>query len=109
MRYRPFEPNTPQHRPSLPSNAEIRVGENGYIHGIDGMLDQIAGALARHAGPVFQKDILPAVRRDVELQERIGAIVGDEIASRLSPWLFIGAGALATIAVVEILRWNAER
>lgn len=92
-----------------PPSAEIRVGDNGYIHGVDGMLDQIASALTRHAGPMLVRDVLPVVRQDHELQARVGGIVGDRIAKELQPYLLIGAGALAIIAAIQLARWHRQR
>lgn len=78
------------------------MGENGRIHGVDGMLDQIAAALMRHAGPAVRRDVLPAIREDRELQARVGSVVGDAIAKELRPYLLIGAGALVVIAGVQL-------
>lgn len=94
-------------RPAVPESAQIRVGEGGYIHGVDGMLDQIGGALMKHAGPMIVRDVLPVVRSDQGLQTRIGAAVGEAAASELAPWVALGAGALAVIAVVQVIRWRA--
>ena len=85
------------------------MGENGYIHGVDGMLDQIAGALARHAGPMLVRDVLPAVREDARLQARVGAAVGQAVTKEIRPYLLIGAGALGILAALEIGRWYAAR
>ena len=92
--------------PKNPQAAEIRVGPNGHIEGVDGMLDQICSALTRHAGPMLVRDVLPAVRQDTALQKNIGAAVGQTVASELSPWIAIGAGALGVLAIVQVLRWR---
>lgn len=95
--------------PKNPQAAEIRVGPNGHIEGVDGMLDQICAALTKHAGPMLVRDVLPAVKADTGLQKNIGAAVGQTVASELSPWIAIGAGALGVLAVVQVLRWRKER
>ena len=95
--------------PPAPPSAEIRVGENGYIHGVDGMLDQIAGALSRHAGPMLVRDVLPAVRDDHELQTRVGTAVGQRIADTMTPYLFVGTTALVVMAAIQLGRWQRER
>lgn len=95
--------------PAQAPSAEIRVGPNGYIHGVDGMLDQIAAALSRHAGPMIVRDVLPAVRADRQLQARVGAVVGQAIAQTLQPYLLVGAGALAILAAIQLGRWHREQ
>ena len=95
--------------PRSPNGADIRVGPNGRVEGVDGMLDQIAAALSRHAGPMLVRDVLPAVREDAALQARVGAAVGQAMASRLAPWIALGAGALGVLAFVQVVRWRQER
>ena len=95
-------------RPAPPS-AEIRVGDDGRIHGVDGMLDQIAGALMRHAGPMIARDVMPAVREDPALQTRVGQAVGQAVGQEIRPYLLVGAGALALIAAVQFTRWYGQR
>ena len=92
--------------PKNPQAAEIRVGPNGHIEGVDGMLDQICAALTKHAGPMLVRDVLPAVKADTGLQKNIGAAVGQTVASELSPWIAIGAGALGVLAIVQVLKWR---
>ena len=93
--------------PTIPSS-DIRVGENGYIHGVDGMLDQIASALTRHAGPMLRRDVLPALQADTSMQTRVGQAAGAAMAQRLLPWIVAGVGALGIVAAVEILRYRRE-
>lgn len=95
--------------PRSPNGADIRVGPNGRVEGVDGMLDQIAAALSRHAGPMLVRDVLPAVQEDTAMQERMGAAAGQAMASRLIPWVALGAGALGVLAVVQVVRWRRER
>jgi len=99
----------PEPRPAVPESARIRVGENGYIHGVDGMLDQVGSALMKHAGPMIVRDVLPAVRADPALQTRVGQAVGEAAASELAPWVALGAGALAIMAFVSVMRWRVGR
>lgn len=72
---------------ATPPSAEIRVGADGYVHGIDGMLDQIASALMRQA----RTEILPTLQRDRTLQATIGAAAGRELARPL--WALAGIAA----------------
>lgn len=105
----PEPPRAEPLTPRSPNGADIRVGKDGRIQGVDGMLDQIAGALSRHAGPMLVRDVLPAVREDTALQTRVGAAVGQAMASRLAPWIALGAGALGVLAVVHVVRWRRDR
>ena len=91
--------------PTVPESAEIKVGENGFIHGVDGMLHQVADVVMQHAGPMLVRDVLPAVRADKELQERVGTAVGEEVARQVQPWLAIGAGALGLLALLSLNDW----
>ena len=87
------------------------------------MLDQIAQALTRHAGPMLARDVLPIVQRDVALQGRVGQAAGAAMADRLKndealqtrvgqaagtamadsikPWVIAGAAALTVIAAIQ--------
>lgn len=67
-----------------PSPAPIYVGSNGYIHGIDGMLDQISGALVKQAMPIIQQDR--------SMQETIGYGAGKALAKPL--WVLSGIAAV---------------
>ena len=93
----------------MPESAQIRVGENGYIHGVDGMLDQIGGALMKHAGPMIVRDVLPAVQQDKQLQVTIGAAMGQSIAEQLQPWIIVGVGAISLIAIVQFAKWHGSK
>ena len=88
---------------------DIRVGKDGRIHGVDGMLDQIAQALTRHAGPMLARDVLPIVQRDAALQTRVGQAAGVAMAATLKPWVIAGASALAVLAVIEGYRFYTQR
>ena len=96
-----------QTSPSPPPSGDIRVGENGFVHGVDGMLDQIASALTRHAGPMLVRDVLPVVQSDQAMQARVGQAVGQAMSERFMPWIIVGTGALAILAGVEV--WRATR
>ena len=91
------------------SSENIRVGPGGRIQGVDGMLDQIAQALTRHAGPMLARDVLPIVQRDEALQTRVGQAAGVAMADNLRPWIIAGVGALGILAVIEGYRFYAQR
>ena len=94
---------------AAPPADDIRVGKDGRIHGVDGMLDQIAQALTRHAGPMLARDVLPIVQRDAALQARVGQAAGVAMAATLKPWVIAGASALAVLAVIEGYRFYTQR
>lgn len=95
--------------PAPPRAEDIRVGKDGRIHGVDGMLDQIAQALTRHAGPMLARDVLPIVQRDEALQARVGQAAGVAMADTLKPWVIAGAAALGVLAAIEAYRFYAQR
>ena len=95
--------------PAVPLPETIRVGKDGRIEGADGMLDQIAQALTRHAGPMLARDVLPIVQRDEALHTRVGQAAGDAMAAKLKPWVIAGASALAILAAIEGYRLYTER
>lgn len=71
--------------PGTPETARIRIGEHGYIHGIDGMLQQVARA--------FVGEAMPHVQGDREMQARVGRAIGQEVAKPL--WVLAGVAAAA--------------
>ena len=71
--------------PTVSASPQISVSENGYVHGIDGLLGQVATALMRSA----KSELLPAVRRDQALQQAVGRAIGRELAKPL--WVIAGA------------------
>lgn len=73
------------------------------------MLDQIAQALTRHAGPMLVRDVLPAVKEDTAMQGRIGTAAGVAMAASLRPWIILGVGALGILAVLSLYRANLVR
>jgi len=66
----------------------ITVLPNGAISGIQGMLDQIAGALVRQA----RVELLPVLQADQNLQRTIGSAIGEKIAKPL--WVIAGTVVL---------------
>lgn len=84
--------------------ADVEMDETGRIHGIDGMLSQIAAAIAREAAPVIRTEILPVLQRDRVSQRTIGAAAGLAAAKKLAPYAFFTTLALAVIAGVQVVR-----
>jgi len=82
--------------PTTPAGPQ--VGAGGRIAGIDGVLDQIAGAISRQLTPIIQNTVLPILQRDKELQKTIGEAAGRGAVKALRPFLFVTAGALVFIA-----------
>lgn len=76
----------------------------GRIPGIDGMLDQVAAAVARQAAPLVRTEILPVLQADRELQRTVGAAAGQAAATKLWPWFAVGAAALVVIAAASVHR-----
>lgn len=70
---------------AIPDSAQVRIGEQGYIHGIDGMLQQVARA--------FMGEAMPHVTADREMQARVGRAIGQEVAKPL--WVLAGVAAAA--------------
>lgn len=68
--------------------APVTVGADGRISGIDGMLDQISGALLRQA----KTEILPTLQNDRELQTTVGRAIGKSLANPL--WVMAGVAAV---------------
>lgn len=82
----------------------IRAGENGRIEGIDGMLSQISGALAREFVPVIKSEVLPQIQQDREMQRTIGAAAGAAIADKLKPYVIALTGGVLVIAGIKIYK-----
>lgn len=103
----PPSPSAPP-SPSVPptTQPDISIGPNGRINGVDGMLDQIAQALTRHAGPMLVRDVLPAVQRNRAMQDRVGHAAGAAMASSLKPWVVGGVVVLGALTVIEFLRYR---
>lgn len=75
-----------------PRPAEVTVLPDGSVRGLDGLLNQVAGAVARSV----RQEIYPTVAADRELQQRVGHAAGAEIARSL----FVPACIVAGAAVV---------
>lgn len=75
-----------------------RFTADGRIAGIDGVLDQIAGAVTRQVVPVLQNTVLPILQRDKDLQRTIGEGIGRGAVQALRPILWVMAGSLVVIA-----------
>lgn len=71
--------------------SSIALRSNGSISGIDGMLDQVAGAVAKQV----RTHILPVVQQDRELQRNLARGLGEGLGDKLSP--------AATVAAVGLL------
>ena len=82
----------------------IDVGPDGRIVGVDGMLDQIASALANQAGPMLARDVLPVLQRDTAMQATVGGAAGRELGRSLRGPLYLIGGALAVLAAVAVYR-----
>jgi hypothetical protein len=77
---------------SPPTLPDIRYNADGSITGIDGLLDQIAAAVARRFVPILRQEILPVLQEDRDMQMRIGRGIGREIAMPL--WAMALGGAV---------------
>jgi hypothetical protein len=99
----------PATAPAPSSPPPVTMDQSGRITGVDGMLDQIAAALAKQARPMLQNDVLPALQRDRETQREIGAAAGRAAAKAVEGPLWLAAGALALIAVVLLVRSRDQR
>lgn len=91
------------------NGANIGLAEDGRIRGIDGMLDQVAGAAMRQA----RIELWPAWQADTAMQRTVGDAVGRGIgrgaADALAPWVAIGATSLAVGAAALVFRaWHAR-
>jgi len=102
-------PATPGASPPRSPVADVEMDDTGHIQGIDGMLDQIAGALARQAAPIIRQEILPTLQRDRAMQRTIGAAAGAAAARKLMlPAVVLSLAAVA-IAGVQVKRYLDDR
>lgn len=83
-----------------PSTQPPPAASDGRIPGIDGMLDQVAAAVARQAAPVIRTELLPVVLADRELQRTVGSAAGKAFAQAVWPWLALGSVSLASLAAM---------
>jgi len=72
--------------------------------GVDGLLNQIAAALGREAAPLIRDVILPEIRDDYALQQRVGAAAGRAAVQELKPVLWTIAGILGVVAVTYVVK-----
>lgn len=101
--------------PGPPS--DVRIGPDGRITGINGILDQIAEAAARQVGPLIQQvvppilrnDVLPILQRDKEMQREIGMAVGTAAARELKPWIILIGVSLGVMAGVQVAKYTRSR
>lgn len=71
--------------PTLP---DIRFNPDGSITGIEGLLNQIAGALGKNLMPILRQDLIPVLQEDPHMQKRIGQAIGKQLAMPL--WVLTG-------------------
>lgn len=88
---------------------DVKVNGDGRIAGIDGMLNQIAAALAAQAIPRVRQELLPPILADREMQATIGRAAGEAVARKLRPYAVVGALALVTIAGVQVAKYRLKR
>lgn len=85
---------------TVPTTADVGLDADGRIRGIDGMLDQVAGAAMRQA----RVELWPAWQADTAMQRTVGEAVGRGAASALAPWVALGATSLAVGAAALVFR-----
>lgn len=73
--------------------SNIALRSNGSISGIDGMLDQVAGAVTKQV----RAQILPVVQQDRELQRNLARGLGEGLGDKLSPAAMVAAAGLLLI------------
>jgi len=86
-----------------PATPDIGFAPDGTMTGVDGLLNQIAAAIAREAGPLIRDVLLPEIRRDTALQDRIGGAAGRAAVQELKPVLWTVAGILGVVATVYVV------
>lgn len=74
--------------------SNIALRDNGSISGIDGMLNQVAGAVTRQV----REQILPVVQNDRDMQRNLARGLGEGIGDKLSPAAMVAATALLVLA-----------
>lgn len=96
--------NVPPTAPASPTPQS-----DGRIAGIDGVLDQIAGAVTRQVVPIVRDTVLPIIQRDKELQKTVGEAIGRGAVRSLRPFLWVIAGSVAVIAYAYWKSKNVDR
>lgn len=86
----------------------IAFAPDGSITGVDGLLNQIAGALARQAVPLIRTELLPALEQNTAIQDRIGAAAGREAVRELKPYLWTVTGAVVLAVGVYLYRGRSR-
>ncbi len=76
----------------------------GRIPGIDGMLDQVAGAVVRQAVPALRDQILPVLQNDRALQRTVGRAAGEALAQKLWPFAFVTTAAAVIASACYVVR-----
>lgn len=104
----PFTPSPSPATSGSPA-ADVQVGPDGRIVGVDGMLHQIAAALVTQAIPVIRQEILPVLQHDRQTQKQVGDAIGNAIGRQLKPFAVVGAGALTVIAVVQVCKYQLKK
>lgn len=91
---------------AVPTTADVGLDADGRIRGIDGMLDQVAGAAMRQA----RVELWPVWQADTAMQRTVGEAVGRGAASKLAPWVALGAASLAVgAAALVVSAWRSSR
>ena len=94
--------------PSAPTAPQLPASTDGRVLGVDGLLDQISGSVARQ----FRAEVWPEVQRDVALQRTVGEAIGRGVGRELRPAARLAAGATVTVAalaIVHVVRhWDDE-
>ena len=94
--------------PEAPAPLQLPASTDGRVLGVDGLLDQISGSVARQ----FRPEVWPEVQRDVALQRTVGEAIGRGVGRELRPVARLAAGATVTVAalaIVHVVRhWDDE-
>ena len=92
--------------PELPATTTPTATADGRVLGVDGLLDQISGSVARQ----FRTELWPEIRNDRELQRTVGYAVGHGAGNALRPAATgaaaaLGVGAIALV-VHTVRQWD---
>jgi hypothetical protein len=85
--------------PELPASTTPTVAADGRVLGVDGLLDQISGSVARQ----FREELWPEIRSDRELQRTVGYAVGHGAGRELRPAATVAAAALSVGALALVV------
>jgi hypothetical protein len=81
--------------PATPGSAaspDVYVDASGHVHGVDGVLNQIAAAVVAQATPVVRDQLMPILQNDRQLQATVGAAAGQAMAGPLWVVAAVAAG-----------------